>query len=250
MFTGKTGLTLSEKFIPLIGDTGKTGAPSSLLDLGKAVKAFSKYGDPVHAQVAYMLNGDSTQGLHNDIFTENPNQVAEDIQAAVDRYGTFHPDSDNLTGYGLAALREGENKKEAAAEKKEAPENTLRDLWMYYGRTAGHGHSDTLNIGIHGYGADLTPELGYPETADNAPHRRQWLNNTIAHNTVVVDRSRQNNIIVADPRQILCTLKTGSLSSWWTSALPNRILLHRNTEGPRQWFGWMRRIPIMWIFSG
>ena len=201
MFTGNTGLTLSEKFIPLIGDTGKTGAPSSLLDLGKAVKAFSKYGDPVYAQVAYMLNGDSTEGLHNDIFTKNPNQVAEDIQEAVDRYGSFHLDSNNLTGYGFAALREGENKKEASATAggKETPENTLRDLWMYYGRTAGHGHSDTLNIGIHGYGADLTPELGYPETADNAPHRRQWLNNTIAHNTVVVDRSRQENIIVADP---------------------------------------------------
>ena len=331
MFTGNTGLTLSGKFIPLIGDTGKTGAPSSLLDLGKAVKAFSKYGDPVHAQVAYMLNGDSIQGLHNDIFTENPNQVAEDIQETVDRYGTFHLDSNNLTGYGLAALREGKNSRKTSgltynfpsmtvldtnggfvvyensgtlqfentagagqyiefgfnvekgglydvqlqpfgaasygvydicvdnekvlsldfniggganaeavslgrfnlsagshsirfvctgttgsnykmgvirltlqenastAEKKDVPENTLRDLWMYYGRTAGHGHSDTLNIGIHGYGADLTPELGYPETADNAPHRRQWLNNTIAHNTVVVDRSRQENIIVANP---------------------------------------------------
>src|SRR5699024_3479397 len=41
--------------------------------------------------------------------------------------------------------------------------DTQRDLWMYYGRNTGHGHKDTLNIGLHAFGIDLSPDLGYPE---------------------------------------------------------------------------------------
>ncbi|MCU6707784.1 heparinase II/III family protein [Paenibacillus sp. J5C_2022] len=333
MFTANVGLTLSEKFIPAIGDTGSTGAPLSLLNFKQSVKAFEKYGDPIYAQIAYMLNGNSTRGIHSDIFTGNPEQVAADIGDVIDTHGLFNISSDNLTGYGLAALREGRNEMPAASighsflglevldtnsttsawpdsgtlqlentigagkyiefgftvneageydvtlkpfgntdiygiyqiyingvpvlehdfkqpgaanamsiplgrfllqegqnsikfvctgtsssnyklgiirlelldaatadeQSSGAYSNTLRDLWMYYGRTGGHGHGDTLNIGIHGFGADLSPELGYPETADLAPHNTQWMKNTISHNTVVVNRKRVTDIIVADP---------------------------------------------------
>jgi len=78
--------------------------------------------------------------------------------------------------------------------------NTQRDLWMYYGRNTGHGHKDTLNIGMHAYELNVLPELGYPEFADwSVPRRGEWESNTISHNTVVVDKSKQSDQTVAMP---------------------------------------------------
>jgi hypothetical protein len=79
--------------------------------------------------------------------------------------------------------------------------NTQRGMWMYYGTSRIHGHRDTLNIGMHAYGLDLAPDLGYPKFADAVDtHRHQWMNNTISHNTVVVDQSKQQMQDVAQPR--------------------------------------------------
>ncbi|PYI53807.1 FIMAH domain-containing protein [Paenibacillus flagellatus] len=86
------------------------------------------------------------------------------------------------------------------AAKADAARNTLRDAYMYYGRSSGHGHRDTLNIGLHAYGLDLAPDLGYPEFADNVDmHRAQWVNNTVSHNTVVVDKRKQQTQWVGLP---------------------------------------------------
>ncbi|CAN7158724.1 carbohydrate binding domain-containing protein [Paenibacillus sp. LjRoot153] len=81
-------------------------------------------------------------------------------------------------------------------------ESTLRDTWMFFGRNSSHGHRDTLNIGVHGFGLDLSPDLGYPEYADNVDmHRAQWVVNTISHNTVNVDaRKQKENLWAADPK--------------------------------------------------
>ena len=83
-----------------------------------------------------------------------------------------------LAGYRLARLEYGR-----AAEGTAA--------YMYFGRNAGHGHLDRLNIGMFGYGFDLTPELGYPEFATAWPHRNEWSITTISKNTVVVDEASQ-----------------------------------------------------------
>jgi hypothetical protein len=91
---------------------------------------------------------------------------------------------------------------EAAQAVKNDPDNvnTMRDAWIYYGRNTGHGHKDTLNLGMHAYGLDLLPELGYPEFADfTVPRRSEWENHTISHNTVLVDRAKQGNQVVGQP---------------------------------------------------
>ncbi|MFC5471191.1 OmpL47-type beta-barrel domain-containing protein [Cohnella suwonensis] len=80
----------------------------------------------------------------------------------------------------------------ALRDAQTGAKNTLRDTWMFYGRNLHHGHRDTLNIGLHAFGLDLSPELGYPEFADNNDkHRAHWVNNTVSHNTVVVDKQKQ-----------------------------------------------------------
>ncbi|MFC5407527.1 Ig-like domain-containing protein [Cohnella soli] len=77
--------------------------------------------------------------------------------------------------------------------------DTLRDAWMYYGINDGHGHRDTLNLGLHAFGLDLAPDLGYPEYSDGA-NRSEWVANTVSHNTVVVDKKKQLPQKVALPQ--------------------------------------------------
>lgn len=190
MFHSVYPVTMLGRDTAQIGDTGKTGNPGTLLHLEESVLAFRKYGDPVFAQIAYTLNGNSATGLHSSIFTDDPERIAADIEQAVALHGRFELGGTNLTGYGFAALRDGE----AAA-------GTLRDVWLYYGRNGGHGHRDTLNIGLHAYGLDLLPDLGYPEQANAMDrHRKEWVLNVISHNTVLVDREKTKLHVVGRPQ--------------------------------------------------
>lgn len=83
------------------------------------------------------------------------------------------------------------------------PVDTQRGMWMYYGVSSGHGHRDTLNLGIHAFGLDLAPDLGYPKFADAVDmHRAQWMNNTISHNTVVVNKRKMATQVVSLPKHV------------------------------------------------
>ena len=42
---------------------------------------------------------------------------------------------------------------------------------MYYGRNTGHGHRDTLMLGLYAYGVFLNPDHGYPCFADGNHER-------------------------------------------------------------------------------
>jgi hypothetical protein len=48
-----------------------------------------------------------------------------------------------------------------------------------------------LNIELFAKSLDLMPDQGYPEFATAWPSRQEWTSNTISHNTVVVDRTKQ-----------------------------------------------------------
>ena len=336
MFQSHYPLIMIGNYIPSIGDSGGTGLPGISLSKDMFVKAYEKFEDPIYAQVAYMLNGNSTYGLHGNVFSANPESMAEEIKAIIETNGPLNLESTNMTGYGLAALRDGRDhtrkvgynydfmempiaetsgkeyktvsfpalfyrsagaddyitfkftvseadeysigvktlnaalygkyivkldgeqigdefdaygtdtveselmdlgkknltagehtiafmctgKNEAsqnyviglrnlvllnkdAEEAKKANDiygNQQRDVWMYYGRNTGHGHKDTLNLGVHAYGLNLAPDLGYPEYTGADPKRLQWINNTISHNTVVVDKTKQGDSWVGMPR--------------------------------------------------
>ncbi|MDF2671127.1 MAG: bacterial Ig-like protein [Paenibacillus sp.] len=194
MFSYTYPLTMLGKYTPTIGDTGKTGDPGVQAYLDFAVKAFEVYGDVQHAQMAYMLNGNSSVGLHGDIFSAQPEQVGLDIQNVINTNGVWNPSTTHSTGYGFSALRQG-----SEIGSTQPP----RGAWMYYGRNTGHGHKDTLNLGIHAFGMDLTPDLGYPEQAStNDAHSMEWVRNVISHNTVLVDRTKQATQVVSTPKHL------------------------------------------------
>lgn len=182
MFDSFWPLLLSDRYVPHIGDSGSTGNKTSLLRLERKIKAFEMFGDPIYAQLAYFLNGNRIDGIHGGIFDQDPDRIAEDIEQVIAEHGTLNLQGTNLTGYGFAALRDGE---------ADSAGSTQRDLWMFYGMQQAHSHADTLNIGMHGFGLDLLPEIGYPETGSSGPQETEWVKNTVSHNTVVVDQSRQ-----------------------------------------------------------
>jgi len=186
MHRARLAPVMLNRYIPPIGDSGSTGNPGLLASAREHVLAFERYRRPEDAQAAYLLNGNSTDGLYGDLYSTDVAGTAADIQRAVDGAGPLRSETHNHTGYGLAALRDGAGTSARAAS-------------IYYGRNTGHGHKDTLNLGLWAFGVDLLPDLGYPEFADRSNRRSEWNGNTIAHNTVVVDASPQRTNVVGLP---------------------------------------------------
>ncbi|MCC7491490.1 MAG: heparinase II/III family protein [Fimbriimonadaceae bacterium] len=87
------------------------------------------------------------------------------------------PGSENLSGTGLAVLRQGQG---AAA---------LCAMLEYGEHGGGHGHPDKLQLLLYGHGQVLLPD---PGTAGyGSPIHSEWFKTTAAHNTVVVNHASQ-----------------------------------------------------------
>jgi len=200
MFYALLPLICIDRYFPTIGDAGKTGDPGlDYLSPNLMVDAFKIYGDPVFAQAAYLLNGNLVEGIHGGLYDPDPEKIARDIEAVIRQYGPLRLPSGQWTGYGFNALRDDAGRADPGRENG-SDRRAQRDVWMYYGRNIGHGHRDALNIGIHAFGRDLAPDLGYPEYADHVDmHRAQWVINTVSHNTVVVNDRKQSPQWVGRP---------------------------------------------------
>lgn len=177
-------LQVHPDYYPHIGDENTTGSPgrAPATDPNRYAAAFHRYGYPELAQMAFALNGNSVNGLHGSLYDPGAATTAQSISAAVEKFGTIRQGALVLSGYGLATLT-------AMAGGKPAT------VWLYSGRQNKHGHWDRLNLGLFAYGLDLMPDLGYPDfpTVDS-PHYWGWQNNTVSHNTVVVDARRQQTV--------------------------------------------------------
>lgn len=182
MFEAPVRLICLDKFVPNIGDAGKTGSPGTgNISVDDLVYAYRTFKDPRFAQMAHYINHGTCDGIRGGIFDAEPESIAGEIAAAVAEHGPYVPRTDHMPAYGLAILRSGSGR-------------NSRALTLYYGRNRGHGHKDTLNIELFGHGLNLMPDLGYPELATaTCASRHVWTNNTISHNTVVVDRAKQAN---------------------------------------------------------
>jgi oligo-alginate lyase len=95
--------------------------------------------------------------------------------------------SEFLDGYGLGILRSGTG-------------SNQRGATLFYGGVRGHAHYDPLMLGLFGFGRDLLPNIGYPQSWNYAS---AWEWSLLTHNTVVVDRDEQP-----------CSTVIGSLTVW------------------------------------
>jgi hypothetical protein len=190
-------LTLLGRYTPSIGDSGKVGDPGLELDLQTQLAGFGAYGDSAFAQTAHLVNGESTDELHGDVFDEAAGTLADRVSESVDAHGPLSLDSTLLPAYGFAALRSGAPTPDG---------DCRRALTTYFGRNSGdvggsttHTHQDALSIELYAHGLNLAPDLGYPEKTAAWPKAVYWTKNTVSHNTVVVDECRQQPHRVGTP---------------------------------------------------
>ena len=190
MFSAFFPLTLCRRTTASIGDSGSTAGTTFAISASALIPPYLNTRDPELGQMIYFLNGNTTDGLHADIFTEDPNGLQEEIRQVISEYGEYDFDRSQLeAGTGFAVLRGGSYYKTALGAV-----DTQRDFWMYSGGGYGHCHPDTLNLGVHAYGLDLAPDFGYPEGADGAYKNVYWGQATLNHNTVMVNAARQKSI--------------------------------------------------------
>ncbi|MGI5820403.1 MAG: heparinase II/III domain-containing protein [Armatimonadota bacterium] len=165
---------------PNIGDAGSTGSMGRIgVNPELMARGYRHLRDPEIAIAAWRANNHSAAGLQRRVYDEDPDAIAGEIERAGSEAGPAQPRGGFMrAGYGLSSLEVGHREAGTA-------------LWTYFGRNSGHGHRDRLNVGIYGFGLKLSPDLGYPEFATAWPKRREWTDNTISHNTVVVDARPQ-----------------------------------------------------------
>jgi len=196
MYTAQRLLTLTESHSAQIGDSGYTadnrifGEIPTILNGFKHIKEIEG-ADRIANELAEYIwnrNGHSAEGLHYDIFSKNPEEAERDILEYIDD-GLTVEKSGMLPAYGFAILADG-----AANGDKNLPtySNTMRDFWLYFGRAAGHGHLDSLNLGIEAFGLNMAPDNGTPASKSINMVRYQWVESSIAHNTVTVGNTVQN----------------------------------------------------------
>ena len=191
MLTAMYPLTLSRRATAQIGDSGAV-ADNTLAGLytSRAIPAYQNTKRPEFAQIIYFMNGNKTEGLHYDVFTENPESLAADVRETVKQYGEYNFDqSGMLAGYGFAALRGG-----IKLDLQDQDYDTQRTFWMNFTRAnASHAHYDGLNLGIEAYGLNIAPELGYPHKVIGDLYY-YWGSGTVSHNTVVVGKRSQKGV--------------------------------------------------------
>ena len=183
-------LILCGRYQAQIGDSGSTGNLGTHLKLDDTLVGYINTKNPVLAQATYWLNNNSVTNLHTDIFTKDPEKIQRDIQNVIDQYGEYNFSQSTMQpSWGLAVLRDGSYN---PASNVSETYDTQRDFWMYFGRTSGHGHTGSmLNLGIHAYGLDMAPDLGYPEATGRDPNRMQWINTSLSHTAVSVNDKNQ-----------------------------------------------------------
>jgi len=120
-------LTISNKFTPSIGDSGKTGYSGLSVNIDNLIKGYLQYGDPYLAQAIYLVNKETTEGLKTGIFDKDPESLGERIDAVVKEKGTIKVDSVNLTGYGYACVK-GFSDNDPGGEAVSYPKSAVYDF--------------------------------------------------------------------------------------------------------------------------
>ena len=167
-----------------IGDSFSTMTTSQWYEQNQLIQGFVRIGDPIFAQLLYLINGNESTGLHYNIYTKDPERLAKEVQKIIDEKGTLVRTSETMTNFGFAILRDGG---EYTSTNSQTSTNNTRNAWMYFGSSDGHGHNDTMSLGMTAFGLEYLPDLGYPEQTSYHPNRLQWVGRTLSHNTVMVD---------------------------------------------------------------
>lgn len=168
--------------IPNLGDSGSTGLVSNGMVKPQFIaKGYSFTRLRELAVAAYHANNNSSEGLARNIFSANPDAVAQEIKQIAEKSGPRPEGGYLMSGFGLAILESGKDSSGVA-------------LVSNYGRTIMHAHPDLLNFDLFAFGRWLAPDHGYPEFATRIASNTEWTGSTVSHNTVFVDERPQKEM--------------------------------------------------------
>jgi len=151
------------------------------------------------------------QDLFRDPIDEK--ELAEAARRAPSRLGETGA---LMPGVGFASLQTGSEANRIA-------------LAVFYGIYWGHAHYDRLQLDLYAWRNALTPDLGYPETADAYdPRRAGFISHTVTHNTVMVNARRQalarGRLHIYDPGDFAQLVETSAEACY-----PKTVKLYRRT---------------------
>jgi len=165
LYDGMLSQVNTGKFLPSVGDAGAVFGMPAEPHPTSMFSAWSQYKDPGYAR---WLSAGAEFPTVDALFEPKVPIPAVKVKPAQSRL---------LDGYGMGILNN--------------PGDTV-SLSLYYGLKGGHGHFDRLNFEFFALGQPMIPDLGYPDAMnDFVSGIYTWSKNTISHNTVTVDASRQ-----------------------------------------------------------
>ena len=103
-----------------------------------------------------------------------------DLAKARDAFtGRLGVDSQLMPALGFASLQTGN-------------EANRTGVALLYGQFFGHSHADGMQMDLYSWNHALTPDFGYPETAEALdPRREGWICHNVTHNTVMINERKQ-----------------------------------------------------------
>lgn len=170
LYDGVLDIVNAGEFTPALGDSGSyTGGR-----IGNSPfvyqSAWRAYGDSRYRDQLTSFGATGEKGIRDFESLFSPVVEPSEPNAPAQR-------SRLLDGYGMAILNN--------------PSDTI-SLSLYYGYKGGHGHYDRLHFSLFAHSEVLMPDLGYPDFMNAyVPGIFTWSKNTISHNTVTVDATRQ-----------------------------------------------------------
>jgi oligo-alginate lyase len=172
LYDGVLDIVNAGAFTPSLGDSG--GIHGGLVGRDAFVyqSAYRAYGDPRYLSNLEAFNavGEKSFARFESLFTLPVAAKSIPQEKAVSRL---------LDGYGMAILNN--------------PADTV-SLALHYGYRGGHSHFDILHFELFANDLVMMPDTGYPDFMNAyVPGIYSWSKNTITHNTLVVDASRQTN---------------------------------------------------------
>lgn len=180
MFPVELPFILLNNYILALADAGKASNPGISVDIAFYISYFSHTGDPKVAQfLDFYAKANGIDALCTDLFSD-AEKLESEIAESVKKTGPFSSHSHHLTGFGLSTFCYSDKDGDKAA-------------YCFYGRNTGHGHKDVLQLGLLGFGVNLTPDHGYPCFADNNYERRRWTLSPLSHCDVMVDRDGETH---------------------------------------------------------
>ena len=215
----------ADNFTLRLADISGCGKPEIRITPDEQVKFFLATRSPRIAELLVKVCGDAP--ICTDWYLDCGTADAL-IRKTAKR--EFRSESRCFPCFGLSMI-------ESHPEGKEAESNGI-----YFGSNRGHGHRDTMNLYLHGFGIDLMPDLGEPSFKDKNPERYRWSSNALSHNTVTVRQEKpfEKEIDYQDFPDCINAIAGGRANHYYTDGKVSVI----ETEAPRLYNRDFRRTVI------